>query len=160
MGTRGIPLVALRRLRMQLWRPFDGKWSSARPLDGSSPESALQELLGPLSSYSGEHVAQAAYEPDLVSLPEVAGRCDLASQLEGPDRDCLVSFKKSLLLREDAFTQRVAEEGLPTPHWDDALVGDVYISFESGMLTLSLGCRSQASIFFVRKKSGAFADDR
>ena len=42
-------------------------------LDGSSPEAALQELLGPLSSYSGEHVAQVAYEPDLVSLPEVAG---------------------------------------------------------------------------------------
>ena len=80
-------------------------------LDGSSPEAALQELLGPLSSYSGEHVAQAAYEPDLVSLPEVAGDCDLASQLEGPDRDCLVSFEESLLLSEDAFTQRAAEEG-------------------------------------------------
>ena len=63
------------------------------------------------------------------------------------------------MLSEDAFTQRVAAEGLPTPHWDDALVGDVYISFvnrllQSGMLTLSLGCRSQAGIFFVRKKSG------
>ena len=80
-----------------------------------SPKAALQELLGPLSSHSGEHVAQAAYEPDLVSLPEVAGGCDLASQLEGPDRDGLVSFAESLLLGEDAFTQRVAEEGLPTP---------------------------------------------
>ena len=86
---------------------------SPPPLDGSSPEAALQELLGPLSSYSGEHVAQAAYEPDLVSLPEVAGGCDL----EGPDCDRLVSFEESLLLSEDAFTQRVAEEGLPTPHW-------------------------------------------
>ena len=70
-----------------------------------------------------------------------------------------MSFEESLLLSEDAFTQRVAEEELPTPHWDDALVGDVYISFvnrllQSGMLTLSLGCRSQAGIFFVRKKSG------
>ena len=46
---------------------------SPPPLDGSSPEAALHELLGPLSSYSGEHVAQAAYEPDLVSLPEVVG---------------------------------------------------------------------------------------
>ena len=33
---------------------------SPLPLDGSSPEADLQELLGPLSSYSGEHVAQAA----------------------------------------------------------------------------------------------------
>ena len=57
------------------------------PLDGSSPEAALQELLGPLSSFSGEHVAQAAYEPDLVSLPEVSLGCELPSQLEGPDRD-------------------------------------------------------------------------
>ena len=127
---------------------------SPPPLDGSSPEATRQELLGPLSSKSGEHVAQAAYEPDLVSLPEVAGGCDLASQLEGPDRDCLVSFEESLLLSENAF-----EEGLPTLHWDDALVGDVYISFvnrllQSGMLTPSLGCRSQAGIFFVRKRSG------
>ena len=63
------------------------------------------------------------------------------------------------MLSEDAFTQRVAEEGLPAPHWDDALVGDVFISFVNrllrrGMLTLSLGCRSQVGIFFVRKKSG------
>ena len=91
--------------------------------------------------------------------------CDLASQLEGPDRDCLVSFEESLLLSEDAFTQRVAEEGLPTPHWDDALVGDVYISFgnrllQSGMLTLSLGCRSQAGIFFRAQEKRAFADGR
>ena len=156
----GIPLVALRRLRMQHWRAIrrEVEFSPAPRWDGSSPEAALQELLGPLSSKSGEHVAQAAY-PDLVSLPEVAGGCDLASQLQGPDRDCLVSFEESLLLSEDALTQRVAEEGLPTPHWDDALVGDVYISFvnmllQSGMLTLSLGCRSQAGIFFVRKKSG------
>ena len=128
-------------------------------LDGSSPEAALQELLGALSSKSGEHVAQAAYEPDLVSLPEVAGGCDLASQLKGPDRDRLVSFEESLLLSENALAQRLAEEGLPTPHWDDALVGDVYISvvnklLQSGMLAPSLGCRSQAGIFFVRKKSG------
>ena len=133
---------------------------SPPPPDGSSPAAALQELLGPLSSCGGERGAQAGYEPDLVSLPEVAGGCELASQLEGPDRDCLVSFEESLLLlREDAFNQRVTEEGLPTPHWDDALVGDVYISFvnrllQNGMLTLSLGCRSQAGIFFVRKKSG------
>ena len=132
---------------------------SPPPLDGSSPEAALQELLGPLSSYSGEHVAQAAYEPDLVSLPEVAGGCDIASQLEGSDRDCLVSFEESLLLSADACTQRGEEEGLPTLHRDEALVGDVYISFvnrvlQSGMLTLSLGRRSQAGIFFVRKKSG------
>ena len=76
-----------------------------------------------------------------------------------------MSFEESLLLSEDAFTQHVTEEGLPTPHWDDALVGDVYISFvnrllQSGMLTLSLGCRSQAGIFFVRKKKRPFADDR
>ena len=133
---------------------------SPHPLDGSSPEAALQELLGPLSSSCEEHVAQAAYEPDLVSLPEVVGSCDLTSQLEGPDRRArLVSFEESLLLSENAFTQRVAEEGLPTPYWDDALVGDEYISFvnwlfQSGMLTLSLGCRWQAGIFFVRKKSG------
>ena len=135
--TQNAALEAIRR-EVELSPP---------PLDGSSPEAALQELLGPLSSCSGEHVAQAAYEPDLVSLPEVAGSCDLASQLEGSDRDCLVSFEESLLLSEDAFTQRV--EGPPTPHWDDALVGDVYISFvnrllQSGMLTPSLGCRSQA----------------
>ena len=54
---------------------------SPPPLDGSSPEAALQELLGPLSSYSGEHVAQAAYEPDLVSLPEVAGVATLRRSL-------------------------------------------------------------------------------
>ena len=146
------PNAALEAIRRQVEL-------SPPPLDGSSPEAALQELLGPLSPCSGEHVAQAAYEPDLVSLPEVAGGCDLASHHEGPDRDCLVSFEESLLLSEDAFTQRVAEEGLPTPHWDDALMGDVYIFFvnrllQSGMLTLSLGCRSQAGIFFVRKKSG------
>ena len=66
-------------------------------------------------------------------------------------------------MSEDAFTQQVAEEGLPTPHWEEALVGNVYISFvdswlQSGMVTLSLGCRSQAGIFFVRKRP--FADDR
>ena len=144
---------------MQHWRPFYEKWSSARSRwTDRHPRQTFRSCSDHSPRIAGSMLRKRLTSPTW-SLPEVAAGCDLASQLEGPDRDCLVSFEESLLLSEDAFTQRVAEEGLPTPHWDDALVGDVYISFvnrllQSGMLTLSLGCRSQADIFFVRKKSG------
>ena len=113
---------------------------SPLPLEGSSPEAALQELLGTtLSLYSGEHVAQAAYEADLVSASRSCRGCDLASQLEGPDRDRLVSFRGVL----------VAERGRrPTG------------MLQCGMFTLSQGCRSQAGIFFRSQEKRPFADDR
>eukprot|EP00973_Karenia_brevis_P036700 5056856-Karenia_brevis.AAC.1 len=61
------------------------------PADELSSKEALSELLGSSASVYSEGLhCPAAYEPGNVSLPSTAGSCDLASALEGDDRQDLL----------------------------------------------------------------------
>ena len=77
-----------------------------------------------------------------------------ADYIEEADGRSFFGREEHLLLAEMR-----ADEGVPTPHWDDAICGDTHIDFvwalpACGVLTLCFEAKNQQGLFFVTKESG------
>jgi len=126
-----------------------------------SPEAALDALLGSKATAyeDGEQVHSAPFVQDNLSLPALAGQCDLVSCLEGEDLADLTRFEERLMFTHDELREVLSRDGRARTYWDPILENNPgkYLTFlkslrSRNMLRFSQVCLSTVGIFVVKKK--------
>ena len=130
------------------------------PAQGSSPQAALNELLGTSGGYSARKCKLASFRAGSVSLPDHAGAVSLAEMLPAAERTKLESFERSPFVSPDTFNVRSRNN--ITPYWDPLLKShrSVYLEFlldlrRRSMLRFTTRPRGHVGVFFVGTKNGA-----